>query len=127
MAILFDQQKTGSGNVATSLWVDLGVISSGFKYRLGIGNLGSLMKSITFDIRTNKLTKSAGTLTDTTSIASYAVGPKTKPNPYALDCYKNNSLAKYTVVGSGTEHWWLLLTAKGASAAFNYQINYMLV
>lgn len=127
MAALFDLSKAGTGSVATSLWVDLGVIPSGYKMQFGVCYLGSPTKSITFNIRTNNLTKSLGNTTDTTSIASYSVGTRTKPNPYALDLYKNGSLNKCTVVGTGVEKLWLQLTAKGSLAAFNYNLNYMLV
>lgn len=124
---LFDLSKAGTGSVATSLWLDLGVIPVGYKMQFGICYLGSTIKSISFNIRTNKATKSLGNTTDTTLIAGYSVGTRTKPNPYDLDLYKNGALANYTVVGTGVEKLWLQLVAKGSLAAFNYNLNYMLV
>jgi len=114
----------GSLTVGASLWIDLGLITSGKDFFIGNGKWTSPDKTIIFSLRTNNLTKSAGTTTDTTQISTYSVAAG---KSYLQDLYKSGRIHTATVKSTGVEHWWLLLTSKSSTAgSFMYNINYCL-
>jgi hypothetical protein len=123
MASLFTSNKTGTVSVGASLWVDLGLIPTGFKIWIGTGQYTSPGKSITMSLRTNMSTKSTGTTTTTTQLDTASVSPKSKT--ITRDLYKSGTLHTVTAVGTGVEHWWLYLTSKSSTLAdFLYSIYY---
>lgn len=106
-------------------WIDLGVIPSGKKVWFGLGQYTSPDKAITFELRTNLVTKSAGTDADTLLLASCIAS--TRSGVVKSDYYKSNTLHIVSTLGSGIEHWWLKLKSKsGTQANYLYSINYTL-
>jgi hypothetical protein len=123
MATIFNLNLKGSGQVGTSLWIDLGAIPAGFKIWVGNAQYTSPSKSVTFEIRANIPGQSAGTTGATTLLDTVSVSPKS--GTLTRDLYKNGRLHVATIVGSGVERWWLRLTSKsGALGDYLYSLNY---
>ena len=123
MAVLFTLSKQLSGSVGTNAWIDLGLIPTGYNFRIGSW-ICSGSKSISFNLYTNKLSKSAASTstTETTKLATLA--PKAGAS-LTQDLYKNGTLSTKTVIGTGVEHWWVNLTSKsGTSGNYNITIYY---
>lgn len=121
MAALFNLTKQLSGSVGTSVWIDLGLIPTGYDFRIGSWTCSSA-KAVSFNLYTNKTGKSAGTIstTDTTKLA--AAAPKAGA-VLTQDLYKSGTLSTKTVIGTGAEHWWVNLTSKsGTLATYNITI-----
>jgi hypothetical protein len=121
---LFDQRLAGpppgTATYGASLWIDLGLIPTGTCKWIGSRTYTSAYKPGTFELRTNKATKSAGNLTDTTLLDTWTSSTKVKSNTKSLA-----PLNVKTVVSSGVEHWWLYLKAKSATAQpYSYSIDY---
>jgi hypothetical protein len=125
MASLFTLQKIGTINVGASLFIDLGLIPTGYKEWIGSVIYSSPYKVCTFNLRTNNAGKSAGTklTTDTTILDTWTSSSKVKS--ITKDLYKNGTLHVSTVAGTGVEHWWLEITSKSSTvASCSYTINY---
>ena len=119
---IFTTNQSNSGTVGASLYVDLGVIPSGKKIWFGTLQASGPDKALTWEVRTNNLTKSAGTDADTTLLASIA---STTRGTTTLDMYKSGTLHIVSVLGSGTEHFWLKIKAKSSTAgSYLYSLNY---
>ena len=113
----------GPINASGSEWIDLGLIPTGYRIWLGNAQYSAITKSITFELRTNNATKSAGNTTDTALLASAAASPRS--GTVNSDMYKGGTLHIVTVNGTGVEHWWLRLTSKVTTpGAYIYSINY---
>lgn len=122
-ASIFTTNKTGDGAVGTSLYIDLGLISTGFKVWYGTLQATSPDKSVTFEVRTSNVGKSAGTDADTTLLASIAAS--TRSGTVVLDMYKNGTLHTVSTLGSGIERFWIKLKSKTATAgSYLYSMNY---
>lgn len=129
MAALFDMAIIGPppGNATTGAdqWIALGVIPTGKKVWIGSVVYTSPGKSITFELRTSLAGQSAATTGATKLLSSVSMTPRAGTK--TTDLYKNGSLHTVTVVGTGTEKWWLRLFSKSATAAeYLYRINYAL-
>lgn len=120
---IFTTNKTGDGAAGASLYLDMGLIPTGVKIWFGTLQATSPDKSITFEVRTSNVGKSAGTDADTTLLGSIAAGPRT--GTVVLDMYKNNTLHTVSVLGSGIEHFWIKLKSKTTTAgSYLYSLNY---
>ena len=120
---IFTTNLTNSGSVGASAYLDMGVIPSGFKIWFGTLQATSPDKATTFEVRTNNLTKSAGTDGDTTLLGTIAAS--TRSGTVVLDMYKSGTLHTLSVLGSGTEHFWLKLKSKSSTAgSYLYSLNY---
>ena len=122
---IFVTNSVGDGLVGLSLYVDLGVIPSG--QRIWFGNLQATSpdKSITFEVRTSNAGKSAGSDADTTLKAS--ISASIRGGTVVLDMYKNNTLHTVSVLGTGTEHFWIKLKSKSSTpGSYLFSLNYTL-
>lgn len=120
---LFTSNQTGDGTFGTSLYIDLGVIPTGFKTWFGTGQYASPDKSATFELRTNIASQSTGTDSNTTILGSISAGPRT--GTVTADYYKNGRLHTASVIGSGVEKCWLKIKSKsGTLGSYFYSINY---
>ena len=113
MAALFNLTKQVSGSVGSSAWIDLGLIPSGYDFRIGSWTCSNPTKTISFKLYTNLATKSAGTAIDCKLLATIA--PKAGSS-LSQDLYKSGTLATKTTISSGVEHWWVNLTAKSSTS-----------
>jgi len=119
---LFNLSKSGSGNVGTEIWVNLGVILAGRSNWIGSATWTSPSKATVFELRTNTSGKSTGTIANTSLLDSSAVRAGQSVN---RDLYKGGALYITTVLGTGTEHWWLRITSKSATAgSYIYKVSY---
>lgn len=115
----------GTATTAAEQWIDLGLIPSTFDIWIGNAQYASPDKAITFELRTNNLTTSTGTLVNTTLLDSCAV--TVRSGTLLRDLYKNGTLHIKTVKSTGIEHWWLRLTSKSSTAGgYLFSINYTL-
>ena len=122
---LFTSNKTDDGTVGSSAYVDLGAIPSWNKFWFGTRQYSSPDKSITFELRTNNSTKSAGTDGDTTLLGSISAAPRN--GTVTQDYYKNGRLHTASVLSTGVEHCWLKLKSRSStSGSYLYSINYVL-
>lgn len=116
---LFDQTTTGSGTNGSSIWIDLGLIPSGYRKFIGSWTVYGA-KADSFYLYTNKTGKSTSLATDCTLIASCAIKAGAT---VTQDLYKRGTLHTVTVYGTGVEHWWINITSKSSTAAaFNYKV-----
>jgi len=123
MAALFNLTKQLTGSVGTSAWIDLGLIPAGYDFRIG-SLICSSSKAVSFNLYTNKTSKStaSSSTTDSTKLATLA--PKAGSS-LTQDLYKNGTLNTKTVTGTGVEHWWVNLTSKsGTAGTYNITIYY---
>jgi hypothetical protein len=118
---LFDQVKTGSGTVGSNVWIDLGVIPTG--YRLWFGSwTTTAAKACSFYLYTNTTGKSSGAVADCTKIA--LISSKAGAT-VTQDLYKRGTLHTVSIYGTGVEKCWLYITSKSSTvAAYNYKIIY---
>lgn len=120
--MLFNLLASGSGSVGTDLWVNLGAIPLAQNLWIGTMVLTSTNKTVLFELRTNKVGQSVGTLAATTLLSSASLRAGTS---VTQDLYRKGRLHTVTVVSTGSERWWLHLTSKGATAgSFLYKIMY---
>jgi len=112
----------GDLTVATELWVDLGLIPTGQRIWIGNAQYTSPDKSISYNLRTSLVGQSAATLGASASLDSCFVS--TRSGTVTRDLYRKGRLHIATVVGTGVEHWWLYLKAKGSAGSYLYSINY---
>ena len=129
MAVLFDLIKSGpppgTATTAAEQWIDLGSITSASDFIVGKAIYTAPDKAITFELRTNNLTKSAGNTTDTTIMYSAAITPKSGAK--TIDMYLKGRIRTATVISTGVERWWLRLVAKSATAGgYTYRYYYAL-
>jgi hypothetical protein len=121
--LIFTTNKTDSGSVGTSLYIDLGIIPTNVNIWFGNLQATSIDKSLTFEVRTSNAGKNSGIDSDTTLLASIVASVRN--GTVLLDMYKNNRLHSISVLGSGVEHFWLKLKSKTASPGdYLYSINY---
>ena len=119
--VLFDTTATASGTNGASIWIDLGLIPSGFRRWIGSWTIYGA-KADTFYLYTNKTGKSSGITADCTLLAS---GTVKAGATITQDLYKRGSLHTTTVYGTGVEHWWINIVSKSStSAAYNYKVLY---
>jgi len=118
---IFDKVITGSGNLATELWVDLGAIPTGKKIFYGYATLVAEDKACQFELRANYSGKSAGTVADT-DLFDWCSANNGDSND--RDLYWFGNIALLSVVGTGTEHWWIHIKSKGAAGIIDYIIRY---
>jgi hypothetical protein len=120
---LFNLTIKSSASVGTDLWIDLGLIPSGYDYRIGSWTVTAIGKAMTFELRTNMLTKSVGTLATTTTLALVSARAD---RSVTGDLYKRGTLQTKTVVSTGVEHWWIRVTSKsGTTQTMMYQVSYL--
>lgn len=113
----------GTATTGIELWVDLGLIPSGFRIWFGNARYTSPDKSITFELRTNVLTKSTGTLLNTILLDSGTASVRS--GTVTRDLYKSGTLHITSVYGTGVEHFWLRLVSKTSTqGSYLYSINY---
>lgn len=121
---LFTSQKSGTPTVGLELWIDLGLIPTGYDEWIGNVQYASNSKVSTFELRTNAATKATGTVANTTLLDAWTSSSKVKT--ITKDLYKSGTLHIKTVVSSGVEHWWLRIYSKSSTAvACSYLINYV--
>lgn len=106
---------TGSGDVGTLLWVDLGLIPISKRFWFGPVTYYCQLKAASFELRTNAAGKSAGTDSDTTSIdlCSVRAGVVTPK-----DLYVKNRYHKVSIYGNGVERIWLKIKAKSTTLSY---------
>lgn len=123
MAQLFDRSISGTGSNAANIWIDLGVIPMGQRVRIGKWTVFG-GKTETFNIYTNSTGQSSPQLSSCQSLGYISVrAGYTKTQ----DLYKRGTLYVATVIGTGTEHWWINIVARSATlATYSYQITYTL-
>lgn len=122
MASIFNLAVSSTGTVGLETWIDLGLIPTAQQIWLGAATFSAQGKAMTFEIRGNTSTKSAGTTAATTLLATKALKAGTSGT---LDLYKNGSLIVRSIVGAGVEKWWLRIYSRSSTAsAYNYTINY---
>ena len=120
---IFTTKVSNSGTYGAALYIDLGLIPTGFKVWFGNGQYASTDKSGTFELRTSKLTKSAGNDTDTTLLASISASPKT--GTVIQDYYKSGTLHTVSVIGSGVEKFWIKIKSTSSTAgSYLYNLAY---
>ena len=119
---VFTTNQTNSGSVGTSVYVDLGMIPTGFKVWYGTLQASGPDKALTWEVRTNNATKSAGTDSDTTLLATIS---STTRGTIVLDMYKSGTLHTVSILGSGVEHFWIKIKSKSSTAgSYLYSLNY---
>jgi hypothetical protein len=119
---IFTTNKTGTGSYGAALYIDLGLIPTGFRIWFGSGQYSS-SKSGTFELRTSKLTKSAGNDTDTTLLGSISASSKT--GTVTQDYYKSGTLHTVSVTSTGVEKFWIKAKSTTAtSGTYYYSLNY---
>jgi len=119
---LFNLTINGSGNVGSEVWVDLGLIPTGSDYWIGKTSYTAIDKTTVFELRTNAVSKSTGTIANTSVLdsASVRTGSST-----SHDLYRKGRLHTTTVMSTGVEHWWVRIYAKSAtSGSYLYSISY---
>jgi hypothetical protein len=119
---IFDKIVSGSGSVGTEIWVDLGAIPIGKKIFYGYATVVAEDKACQFEIRSNLVGKSTGTAGDTDlhDWCSANAGESSD-----RDMYWYGNIASMSVLGTGTEHWWIRVKSKGASTGiFDYILRY---
>lgn len=115
----------GDLTVAKNHWIDLGLIPTGQIVWFGNALFTSPDKSITFQLRTNEVGESAGT-DGKTDLLGYGT-VNAKKGILLKDFFRRGRLHIATIVGGGTEHFWLRLKSrKAALGAYLYNINYTL-
>lgn len=121
---VFNLNITADGSVGTEYFHDLGAIPT--SYRIWFGSLQATApdKSVTFEVRTSNVGKSAGNTSDTTLLASVAASLKSGTK--LLDMYKSGRLHTVSVLGSGVERFWIRLVSKGTPGAYLFSLNYTL-
>lgn len=120
---IFDITLSGTNTVATEKWVDLGVITSGKQIVLGFATYIAEDKNCQFETRSNTAGKSAGTVGDTELLDWTSTQQGTSVD---RDFYQNGYINTVTIVGTGTEHWWLRVRAQSSAVGtFDYIIRYM--
>ena len=121
MAVIFDLSQSKTGTNGADLWIDLGLIPTGFRFFIGSWTVYGA-KADSFYLYTNKATKSAAVTTDCTLLASASIKAGAT---VTQDLYKKGTLHTTTVYGTGVEHWWIRITSKsGTSAAYNCKVIY---
>jgi hypothetical protein len=106
-------------------WIDLGAIPNGQAVWFGLGLFTSPDKSITFEIRGNILGQGSGTDGNTELLAAATATPR--KGTVSKDMYRKGRLHTVTVIGTGTEHYWLRLKSKQQTAgSYLYEITYTL-
>ena len=122
---IFTSNITKSGSYDADDYIDFGVIPTGYKVWFGLCQFASPDKSGTFEVRTNKSTKSLGNDTDTTLLGSISAG--TRSGTVNLDLYKSGTLHMVSVLGTGIEKIWVKAKSKSSSLGSYYiSINYIL-
>jgi hypothetical protein len=120
-------QASAQATLTKDDWYDLGVITSGKQIWLGFATFISEDKSLIFELRANKATKSAGNATDT-DLVSFSSVPQadSKDVDMYLDGYIT-TLAPVSTASTGVEKLWLRVRSGSLSTAlFNYIIRYSL-
>jgi hypothetical protein len=121
---LFDQIIYGTGFANASTWVDLGAIPTGKSIQIGYASYMGVDKAMQFETRSNKLGFSDAT--DANTDLHDWTGTSAGSN-VDRDFYMYGNLETTTVVGTGTEHWWLHITSQSSSSGgYAYIIRYTL-
>jgi hypothetical protein len=119
---VFELVKDGTGTTAQEAWIDLGVIPNNKRIWFGFATYISEDKQFSFELRTNKSSKSVGTTADTT-LHDYAAAPTGES--IDRDYYQFANILMQSVLSTGVEHWWLRIRSKSGSAGdFSYIIYY---
>jgi len=118
---IFEKILDGSGSATSEAWVDLGLIPTGKQIWFGYATFAGETKQFSFEVRTNKLTKSAGTVTDTT-LHDYSNVTQASVD---RDFYQYGNILMQSIVSTGTEHFWLRIRSKtSASGDYSYILYY---
>lgn len=121
MAVLFNLTASGSGSNGANVWIDLGLIASGFDNWIGSWTVYGA-KAETFYLYTNTAGKSASGATNCKLLAQIAAKAGTT---VTQDLYKKGTLHTATVKSTGVEHWWVNIVSKSSTlAAYNYKVLY---
>jgi len=121
---IFDTIIYGTGTLGTSTWVDLGAIPTGKQISIGFATLVAEDKNLQFVLRSNLTGQGAGT-DNATALHDWAAAPSGLS--VDRDLYQNGNIQTVTVVGTGTEHWWLHVQAQSnATGTYDYIIRYLL-
>jgi len=119
---LFNLTKPLSGSVGASAWIDLGLIPTGFDFRINTWTCSG-SKAISFYLYTNLATKSASGTANCKLLGTLL--PKAGAT-LTQDLYKRGALLTKTVTGTGVEHWWIYMTAKSStSGTYSINISYL--
>ena len=115
---LFDLINQGvTIHTSSDIWLDLGLIPLGSKFMIGYADFTADGKNITFDLRSNILGESTGTIAKTILSGRATVRDGTI---YSGDWYRNGRLSTCTVISTGIEHFWLRISSKTNNAADAY-------
>jgi len=124
MAATFNLVAKGSPSVGTDLWVDLGLIPSGYDFRIGSWSVTAIGKPMTFELRTNTAGKNTGTTANTTVLALASIAKA--GGSMTSDLYKKGALYTKTIKSTGVEHWWVHITSKTSTLqTAMYQVSYL--
>jgi len=118
---LFDTVISNSGTVTTETWVDLGAIPSGKQIWFGYATYAGIDKDTQFETRSNNTGTSTGTVANT-QLHDFA-GAQTGSS-VDRDFYQYGNIMTASVVSTGVEHFWIRVTSRGASGAFDYILRY---
>jgi len=124
---IFDQYvfgpPPGDVTIGNEGWAEIASIPSGQNLWFGAGEYTSPDKSFTFELRTNLVGESQGTLAATKLLFSTAVSPR--KGTVRTDMYKNGRLHTVSVIGTGVEKCWLRIKSKsGTQASYLYVVTW---
>lgn len=119
MAIpLFDKTYVGQLNFSNQeVWVDLGLIPNALQIMFGFTTYSCDGKTITFEVRTNKIGFSDGSLVNTDMHDRVSVRDGDSKD---RDYYKNANTTRKSVISTGIERVWLRLKSKSNNNADAY-------
>jgi hypothetical protein len=123
---IFDKTLEGSGTTSSKDdWFSVATIPSGKQYWVAFISFACWDKQLSFEIRANKPTKSAGNVTDTDKLEYVAV----PVGGEVLDLYKNGIVKPRTCPiaanSTGVEKLWIRAQSPtNAAAVFDYFIDY---
>ena len=119
--VLFDLSKTLTGSNGASIWIDLGLIPTGFDFWIGNWTVYGA-KANSFYLYTNLTGKSTAVAANCKLLAS--ISARTGVT-VTQDLYKNGTLHTMTTKGTGVERWWIRIASKSSTLAnYNCKVVY---
>lgn len=118
---VFEEVKTGTVTLTTELWIDLGTIPTGKQHWFGYATYIAETKGFTFELRTNKATKSAPTVADTTLHDFGAANQDSVDR----DFYQYGNILSSSVISTGVEKSWLRIRSGTAASGDASYIIYL--
>jgi hypothetical protein len=123
---IFNLAAQAAISVGSSLWIDLGIIPTGYQDWIGSWTITTINKPISVYLRTNLIGQSTGTISTTKLLGTISLSKAGASS--TQDLYKKGALHTVTVIGTGTEHWWIQITAKSSTVgSVQYKVIYTTV